>query len=155
MDVSITTSGFSENERALRGFAAAMTDLRPFWPLVIPLFIQWMRQQFESEGAWGGDPWAQLDPDYAAYKAERHPGKGILIAEGDLRQAASRPARTVTPRSLTLTIIDPKVEFHQGGTDKMPARPVIPAALPAQADRQLTEVANLYVRENLVRFGLA
>lgn len=132
-----------------------MIDLRPFWPIVVPMFIRWMREQFESEGAWGNDPWAPLTDDYAAYKATRFPGQSILIATGAMRGAASRPHRIATPQSLTLTITDPKIEFHQGGTDKMVARPVIPAALPASALVELGQAANAYVRENLVRFGLA
>jgi hypothetical protein len=132
-----------------------MLDLRPFWPLVVPLFVRWMREQFESEGGWGGDPWAPLTPDYAAWKAEHYPGRSILYATGDMRRAASNPERDATPISLSLTIVDPKIEFHQGGTDKMVARPVIPAELPFGADVELTEAANGYVRENLRRFGLA
>lgn len=131
-----------------------MLDLRPFWPLVVPAFIRWMGQQFESEGGWGGESWAALSPAYAAWKATHYPGKSILYAEGDMRKAASKPQREATPNTLTLTIVDPKIEFHQGGTDKMPARPVIPDSLPFAADNELTDLANLYVRENLVRFGL-
>lgn len=155
MNVEIHTSGFSEAERAHRGFAAAMLDLRPFWPLLVPVFIKWMRQQFESEGAWGGEAWAPLSPDYAAWKSANFPGQSILIAHGALRAAASSPDRLVGPFSMTLFIIDPKIEFHQGGTDKMPARPVIPSNLPASAEAELTGIANGYVRENLRRFGLA
>lgn len=132
-----------------------MLDLRPFWPLVIPAFIRWMGQQFASEGDWGGEPWAKLSPDYAEWKAVHYPGRSILYATGDMRRAASNPVRTATPVSLTLEIVDPKIEFHQGGTDKMPARPVIPEELPASAELELLELANGYVRENMIRFGLA
>lgn len=152
--VEIEMRGFTEAERSLRGFAATMLDLRPFWPLVVPLFIRWMAEQFESEGEWGGEGWAPLTADYAAYKATKYPGKSILIASGQLRGAASRPTRLATPSSLTLTIEDRTIDYHQDGTDKMPARPVIPDALPASAEAELELAAEAYIAEMAHRFGL-
>lgn len=152
--IRIDTEGFDKQVHRLEGFAAQMADLRGFWPVLVPVFIRWMREQFATEGAWGGQRWARLSPAYAAAKAVRHPGKGILIAEGDLRQAASRPKRTVTPSSLTLEIVDPKIEFHQDGTDRMPARPVVPSLLPAVAVQEVNELAEIYVTEALSRWGL-
>jgi hypothetical protein len=64
---------------------------------------------------------------YAAEKARTHPGRTILIREGNLRRAASEPRREATPRTLTLWIDDENVAgYHQDGTDRMPARPLIP-----------------------------
>jgi hypothetical protein len=54
-----------------------------------------------------------------------YPGKGILVATGDMKRAASAPRACVTPTSLTLTIDDPKLQYHQDGTDRMPARPLV------------------------------
>lgn len=152
--IEIELHGFDEAEKSLRGFAATMLDLRPFWPLVVPLFIEWMGEQFQSEGAWGGEAWAPLSVDYAAYKAQAHPGRSILIASGALRSAASKPKRTATPSSLTLTIVDPKIEFHQDGTETMPARPVIPDSLPVSAEAQLELAAERYIADMVRRFGL-
>lgn len=152
--VRIRTTGFDDLDKRLRGFAATMVDLRPFWPVVVPVFIRWMREQFQTEGAWGGQKWASLSPDYAAAKAVLYPGRGILIAEGDMRRAASSPSRTATPSSLTLEISDPKIEFHQDGTPNMPARPVVPFILPAEAIREVQSLADAYVAESLSRFGL-
>lgn len=152
--VRIKSEGFDEQVRRLEGFAAQMADLRGFWPVLVPVFIGWMREQFATEGAWGGRKWARLSPAYAVEKARLYPGKGILIATGDMRKAASKPKRTVTPSSLTLEIVDPKIEFHQDGTERMPARPVVPALLPAVAYNQVQELAELYVTETLSRWGL-
>ena len=151
----IRVTGDEDAERALRGFVATMLDLRPFWPLVVPMFIRWMREQFESEGAWGGSKWAPLTPAYAAYKATHFPGQSILIAHGKLRAAASSPERLATPSSLTLFILDPKAEFHQDGTPRMVKRQIIPDNLPAEADLDLHELADRYVAEAVARFGLS
>lgn len=121
----IDVTGLTESEVKTARLAVMMSDFRPWWPLLVPLFIDWMRRQFETEGEFGGHAWAPLSPNYAAYKAVVYPGKGILIAEGDLRRAASSPSRLMTPTELILTIEDPKVVFHQEGTPFMPARPLL------------------------------
>jgi hypothetical protein len=142
-------------QEALSRLAASMLDLRSFWPLVIPIFIGWMREQFETEGDFFGDPWAPLSPRYAAWKEQHYPGKGILIAEGDLRRAASSPRRTVGPLFLELEIVDPKVRFHQEGTSKMPARPLVPeGVLPAAQQAELDSAFEVYVDERLKASGL-
>ncbi len=142
-----------EARRALRVVAAAYVDLRPFWPRVVPLFIGWMREQFQTEGTFGGERWAPLSPRYLSWKLAKYPGKGILYAEGDLRQAASQPDRRTTPTMLELTIRDPKLEYHQTGTTKMPARPLIFDELPIQAALQLEEAAEDYVEGVARRAG--
>lgn len=139
--------------KMLNRAAHIMSDLRGFWPLVVPLFIQWMKRQFDTEGAYASGGWAQLTPEYAAWKALHYPGKGILQATGQLRQAASKPRRVVTPRSLTLIIDDsgphhgPILRYHQTGTGKMPARPLIfgDENMPAEAREELRQAAILYV----------
>lgn len=111
--------------RRLEWVVLQLLDLRPFWPKVVSMFIGWMRDQFESEGVYGlGHPWAPLSPKYAAWKAVHFPGKGILVAESDLRKAASKPVRRATAHTLTLTIPwaeekgkDVRVEWHQFGVD--------------------------------------
>jgi hypothetical protein len=148
--------------RALGRFTLRISDLRPFWPLVIPIFIGWMHEQFESEGRFGGHPWPALSDDYAEQKARDHPGAGILVAEGDLRQAASRPRRHVLPHELTLEVdwesekgepVD--LSWHQEGTAKMPARPLLfGEPLPMQARAELDRAAELYVAESIRLSGL-
>lgn len=154
MLIKIETHGFDEAERKLRGFAATMVDLRPFWPSVVPLFISWVSQQFASEGDWGGEKWAPLSASTIAHKAASGGGSSILIDTGAMRQAASRPQRVATPSSLTLTIVDPKIGFHQSGTPRMPSRPVIPDHLPASAEAELEQAAESYVADMVRRFGL-
>jgi hypothetical protein len=127
--------------------AAMLVDLRPFFPKIVPVFISWMRYQFESEGAYAwGHPWAPLSPGYAAWKAVHYPARGILYAEGDLRMAASQPKRTVTPRTLTLTINDPKLQYHETGTPNMPARPLLFGdPLPGAARADLEQAAEEFI----------
>lgn len=165
MEIRIDLEGLDENERALAQLVAATTDLRLFWPRLVPIFVGWMREQFETEGDWADDPWAPLSEPYATRKALKYPGKGILYATGDLRRAASLPRRFVTPETLELVIDDSEMlhggktarsvgPYHQEGTDTMPARPLIPEVLPVEAQAQVVEAANEYVDELVQRLGL-
>jgi len=55
-------------------------------PRVGVVFRRQERRLFASEGASGGPPWRELDPDYARRKAVDWPGRKILAASGQLRQ---------------------------------------------------------------------
>ncbi len=153
----------ADDQAKLRAFASLLLDLRPFWPRVVPLFIGWMREQFATEGDYWGTPWAPLSPEYALRKAAMYPGRGILVAEGDLRRGASMPSRRAGPHSLTLTIrwrkrrgkrrtLDPA--WHQFGTDRMPARPLLGESLPPDAQKELDLAAEEYVTEMAKMTGL-
>ena len=153
--------GIPENRAKLNQLAILMLDLRPFWPKVVPLFIGWMREQFRTEGRYFNTPWRPLSPAYAAWKQRHYPGRGILIAEGDLRRGASLPERRATPRSLTLTIrwdkggqtLDPN--WHQrGNTQGMPARPLLSRTLPFEALEELRQAEEDYIEEMVQRVGL-
>jgi hypothetical protein len=151
-NLRILVRGEDEADRQLRQFELLVSDLRPFWPMVVPLFIGWMREQFQTEGAFGGRPWERLSPEYSLFKERVRPGKGILQFDGDLRRAASQPLRSATPTVLTLTIDDPKAEFHQEGTDRMPARPLVfGSPLPMRAELELAHAADTYVGDFLHR----
>jgi hypothetical protein len=151
-DVHVT--GDEAYQRKLAQLELFLEDLRTFWPLLVPVFIGWMGAQFVSEGGWGGQTWAPLSPGYAAEKSRTHPGRSILIREGNLRRAASEPRREATPRTLTLWIDDPVAAYHQEGTDDMPARPLIPSPLPAAAHRDIDIAAQEYVSTLVRRIGL-
>ncbi len=151
---SVEVRGDEEAERRLGQLSVLLRDLRSFWPKVVPLFIGWMGQQFASEGAWGGAPWAALSPGYALAKGGRYPGRGILYATGQLRRAASSPQRQATAQTLTLSVVDFKAGWHQDGTTRMPARPIIPSSLPITARIQLDRAADDYVDDLISRLGL-
>lgn len=140
--------------RRLRGMAALLLDFRPFWPSVVRLFRAWMRDQFASEGGWGGHPWAPLSPAYAAWKAVHHPGRGILVLSGTMRNRATAPVVTVAPLDLMLTVKSEYAGYHQAGTRYMPARPLIPDTIPAAAMYEVEQAADRYVDEIKARWGL-
>jgi hypothetical protein len=151
-DVRVT--GAEAYQRKLEQFRLHLSDLRGYWPLLVPVVHSWSKQQFESEGEWGGQQWAPLSPQYAAEKAQSHPGRSILIRDGDMRRAASQMRREQTPRTLVMWIDDPKAPLHQEGGDNLPARPLIPDPLPASARRDIALAAEEYVSVLVRRLGL-
>jgi hypothetical protein len=151
-DVHLT--GDEAFQAKLEKVSALLADMRLFMPYLVPVFIGWMRSAFESQGAWSGTPWAPLSPAYAAEKSHSHPGRSILIREGGLRQAASRPRREVTPRTLTLWIDDETAVWHQDGTSHMPARPLVPSPLPPAALRDIDLAAEEHVHTLIRSVGL-
>ncbi len=147
----------ADARRRIRILSAALNDLRPFWPIVARLVRGWWKLQFETEGEFAGQRWRPLSPAYAVWKARHHPGRGILEATGQLKQAASRPQRFQTPTTLTMTIDDagpahgPVLQYHQFG-DGVPQRPLVFGdPLPPLAAVQLQDAADDYIRDLLRR----
>lgn len=157
MDIRVTVDD-AEARRRTQIIATALNDLRPFWPITVRLVRGWWKHQFETEGAFAGSPWPPLSPAYAAMKARRHPGRGILHATGQMRRAADKPTRYATPHSLTLVIDDsgpehgPVLQYHQAG-DGVPHRPLVFGdPLPARARAELEDAARGYLEDILRRF---
>lgn len=134
----------ADAERRLRGLAAQVVDLRPFWPIVRRLVRGWFRSHFESEGLWGGDYWQPLSVDYWSWKESVRPGRPILVFDGKLRRAVFAPHMDAGPDYADFTVRDPKAEWHQFGTPRMPARSVVPPRLPAIAQHELQIEADRY-----------
>jgi hypothetical protein len=153
-NITVEVTGDDAYERKLELLRLQLQDLRSFWPMLVPLVGAWMGTLFETEGASIGRKWAPLSPTYAREKARSHPGRSILIREGGLRDAASRMSRVATPRTLTMSIDDPVAAFHQTGTDKMPARPLIPDVLPPEWARDVDLAATEYVSTLVRDLGL-
>lgn len=153
--IDVTVGGDAVAEKKLEQLALQLEDLRGFWPMLVPIVHGWMGTMFETEGEAGlGRKWAPLSPAYAQEKSRRFPGRSILIREGGLRRAASSMSRVATPRTLTLTIDDPVAALHEEGTEKMPARPLIPPHLPEAWTRDVDEAATEYVSTLIRRLEL-
>jgi hypothetical protein len=164
--IGIRLVGYANADRQLRGLVVAVSDLRLFWPRVAKLATSWWSRQFDTEGRFAGHPWRALDPRYAAYKASKTTGKGILSWSGGLRQAAAHPSRIQSPRTLVLTIDDEKwghgpkkikqaiLQYHQEGMGHNPVRALVfGEPLPAQAETELREAAEAYLTDFLRRLG--
>lgn len=99
-------------------------DLRPVWATVRGLMYEQTRRVFDAQGL--PTRWPALSPRYAAWKARRFPGRGILVLTGDLVDSltteGSRGIFAVTPKGFTYGSTLPYFPAHQQGTRNMPRR---------------------------------
>jgi phage gpG-like protein len=86
------------------------------------------QKQFAQEGRYTGAAWSPLSPPYARWKAKNYPGKPILQRTGKLMESMTqRPfgIDEITDKSMTIGTDVPYAQYHQRGTEHMPARPLI------------------------------
>jgi phage gpG-like protein len=125
----------------LQGAADAAANIGPAMPAVVARFHLQMQRRFRDEGAGGpSGRWVALDPEYAAWKAKKFPGKGILEATGALRESLTSQGEgsvvSYGPNSVFIGSDVEYAEFHQTGTGRMPRRAPI-----APSDREVAEWA--------------
>lgn len=100
-------------------------------------------EQFASDGAWGGTPWAPLSEPYATWKEDHFPGRPLLVQTGEMRAHLLNYAQSVRVTAFSM-LYEPDSDiayFHQHGTEKMPARPEV-----SIGEVELHEWDRLFVR---------
>ena len=86
--ISWHIEGEAQLVRRLRGIEAGLKDWSPaFQQTARELKDIFSNDVFQSEGRAIGEQWQPLTPSYAAQKARKYPGKGILEASGHMRQS--------------------------------------------------------------------
>ena len=130
-EIGVTVIGEKAIHYKLSRFADEVNDWRPCFKDLLELFKEMEREQFDSEGARSGDRWAELSdkPEgkgYASWKAKHRPGAPILYLTGDLRANLTRPRSDIRKQQMSLYASKASYwQYHQTGTQKMPARPPI------------------------------
>lgn len=132
LGLTIDAGGHTQWSSILGRVSRDLRDFTPLWERIEANWYESRSTMFGSQGASTGARWAPLSPAYARRKATTHPGRTILVREGDLRDGLTRRGgagqiRRVTSTSLTLGTADPKAGYHSspGGRRKMPLRNVI------------------------------
>jgi len=88
LELRWSIEGREDLVRRLRGISDKLQDWRPaFEETAHDLKEIFANDVFDTEGRAIGQPWAPLSPAYAAYKAQKYPGKGILEASGKMRKS--------------------------------------------------------------------
>ena len=126
----LEVAGQVQMDRGIARFADGVADYRPLWPIIEDDFYAQVKDQFKTEGAEGGEKWAELTPEYAGWKEAHYPGKPILQRTGDLISSLTNPndpntVRIEQRKTLTLGSRIPYAIYHQTGTEMMTARPEI------------------------------
>lgn len=125
--ITFEVLGSREIDRTLTRITHDITDAGPLWQSLANRFATLEAQQFATEGIAAGG-WEPLSPRYAAWKARKYPGAPILTRTGKLRRSLTvRPfgIERITPDSMTIGTDIPYATYHQHGTARMPARPIV------------------------------
>ena len=146
LDISIELEpGGPVFHRRFTRFVSELTDLSPVLEQIADMLDESGERAFATSGASSGGRWAALSSRYAAWKARHYPGQPILVATGALR-ASMGNVRIVGPRRLEWGTDDRKAKYHQAGTSKMPARPII--RLTSKERTLMTKLVHAYLLES-------
>ena len=155
-----TDPPLKELQFKLSRFSEGISDFAPMFLRIGAVFRAQEKEQFKSEGALGAGRWAPLSPDYKAWKARKYPGRKIGVLTGALQRSMTGGAgysQRVTRTNASFGLdpsskADPYARYFAGGTEKMPARPVIVAT--ALRGRQMSRTVDVWVREEAHHAGL-
>lgn len=157
MSVGVTVDP-GDVQRRMAGFAAQLLDMRPFFASKGRLHgRRWLKENFESEGEWGGWAWPEWS---AAYAAARPPG-ALLVLTGGLRRSVMNPTSKAGPDNIELMISHPfggvdLAQIHNFGAPgaNIPARPLIPNTIPASDIDALRDDVEEWVDDIAKLWGL-
>ncbi len=124
------TDNANSFERGLQIFAGTLADPSPALATVADDLREMARDQFATEGAAGGTPWAEAAPS----TSHRGAGRGLLYRTGALFFSLTDPGATghveeLDEDSLVFGSSLPYAMFHQTGTgigfgqERVPAHP--------------------------------
>ena len=148
LDLTITAEpgGTILNRRFTR-FVSDLTDLRPVLEEVVDALIETFRDAFRTEGSSSGSSWAPLSEAYRRAKARRYPGRTILIRRGTLYsslvEGGAGGIREVRSKYAAIGTAVPYARYHQSGTSRMPARPIIRVS--AEDRNEITRIVHRYL----------
>lgn len=129
-------AGEIQMDRGIARFADGVADYRPIWPVIEDDFYALEKDQFQTEGAEGGERWRELSAATAAWKEVHFPGTRILERTGDLERSLTNPndpntVRVEERKTLTLGTRVPYAIYHQSPKPRK--------RLPRRQEIQLTE----------------
>jgi phage gpG-like protein len=132
MNFAVTIDGVEQSRRAFQSLNETVRDFREAWPEIHMYFLRATLEEFDAQGARGGAAWQPLSESYGKWKAKRYPGKPILVRTERLRRSFSLAGQKggdqiydALPESLTIGSAVPYARFHQRGTSRMAARPIL------------------------------
>jgi phage gpG-like protein len=140
-------------DKTLENFQAALADEAPALQAIADDFREMIAQQFSSEGRAEGTPWPPLAP---ATLRRKRAGAPILFRTGALLESLRGPSganhvEEIDASSLTLGSRLPYAMFHQLGTQRMPARPII--VLSGERSERWLEIVQSAIEEKATLLG--
>ncbi len=141
-------------EKMLGRLDVALGDLRPVWPTIHRIVLDFFKARFRSEGAYAGARWVPLSPAYAAWKRRHYGDKPILQLTGRLLASSTEEDHAehvyrVGPSFMEAgTSWAPSPWVHQRGVPKhnLPARPILVAPSRAEGERIVDAILAFLLR---------
>ena len=141
--ITITTD-FDSLRNALRRASRKLSDPRDLMQDAAQFAVERLEETYTAENDPYGVPWAPLAPSTLRQKA----GSAILIEKGSLN--ASLGYNLLGSQAAEIGYVDYKAKWHQDGTSKMPARPIVPDdGLPSEWEPRLETLIEGYLKEAL------
>lgn len=133
--MTIVVIGEGKVAALFHGMARRADHPEAAWEEIGEMLSDAVENQFRTDGAWFGTPWAPLTPAYLARKLSRGFPRDILIATGEMKRTfTGRPMDVEIYRGKTATYgsNNQKAKWHHGGTKRNgrqvnPARPILKA----------------------------
>lgn len=153
--ITFTYADNSETvEKALEAFESALADNRPALAEIADDFREMISEQFATEGRAGGTPWAPLA--LRTLRRRRGAGSTILYSTGALERSFLDPlaagrVEELEEQSLTLGSNLPYARYHQTGTRRMPARPIV--VLSGARSERWMEIVRRGIEEKTLLLG--
>lgn len=140
---------------ALENFQASLADNSEVLAAIADDLREMVSDQFATEGRAGGTPWAELAP--STLRRSRGRRAGILYSTGALLGSlgaigAPGHVEQLHRQSLLFGSRLPYAIFHQTGTRRMPARPII--ALSGERTERWLEIVRSGIAEKAVLLGM-
>lgn len=152
INLALQVEGQDKLLEALDELELTFKDFRPLFREAAKLFYEFEKEAFDSEGdSSAAGEWEELSPLYELIKEQRYPGKTILRRTDALYRSLTQPNARGSIRRVTETelLVGTSIDYalwHQTGTSRMPARPVI--ALTDQQNRRMAT----FLRRGLADF---
>lgn len=144
-ELDIQISGVQEMVLELDSLIRKSSNLSNPFQLFQKHWFESIDQVFQD----GGDPveWPALSPAYEGWKNVAYPGQPIMRASDRLYESltnqTSETIWQVGPKHIEFGSRVPYFEYHQTGTSKMPARPML--VLTEAAAAKLVQLVNNYI----------
>jgi phage gpG-like protein len=140
--------------QALEHFQVALGDNTDALAAVADDLRQMIADQFSTEGAAGGTPWAPLAP--STLRKSRRTRSGILNLTGALLGSLTGPGapghvEETNGRQLLFGSALPYAAFPQTGTRRMPARPII--VLSGDSTARWLEIVRNSIEDQITLLG--
>lgn len=157
-EVVIQVRGMEVVVEYLEASAVKAGNMHPIWPSIIRRMEQIESEQFATEGARSGNPWAPLSENYMWGKFKAGLSLDIMRATEALEEALTGPGEGATRYETDDTLVFgadlPQFAYHQDRPSDAPYPERLPIDLTARDALQFSEMILGYVAGTVNRAGL-